>query len=577
MTRAKPLSLAAVGIALAATLLASLSSPAPAAAPAPPSAPAKLTWGDQGDGTFKNPILKADFSDPDVIRVGNDFYLVASDFAYVGIQVLHSTDLVNWKIIGQIFDKLTMAPKYDQMQGYGHGTWVPTMRYHNGEFYLYVCTPQDGLYMWHAKNPAGPWSETITVWAQPRLEDPCPFWDDDGTGYLIRGQVGAGPLFVHKLSPDGTKLLDEGKEVYRGNVSEGPKLFKRNGYYYICLPEGGVERGGQTMLRSKDIYGPYERKVVLVDGSPHQGSIVDLESGESWFIGFKSTGWLGRVAHLEPVKWGEDNWPTFGNDGKHVEQAPKPNLGPASKLTLINGQYSNLNTGSLSLIRVPPIIGLPDVNDEFASDKLAPIWQWNHNPINENWSLTEARGFLRLKAAPATGLAQARNTLTQKIWDEYGIVDVKLSTAKMADGQNAGLAFESGNQFGYVGVRQENGKRTVGTAAGTQPPGRGAPPAPVASAAAPFAGPEVADVIHLRGIYEQGNGATGRGTSFYSFDGKKFEAVPGTTTLFFSTASWKGARIALFSYGLNPGAADFDAFHYNFFSSRDALNVAQEK
>ena len=187
-----------------------------------------LTWGDQGDGTYRNPILKADYSDPDVIRVGDDFYLVASDFHFVGIQVLHSKDLVNWRIVGQVFDRLAMSPKYDEMKGYAEGTWAPSLRYHAGQFHLYVCTPHDGLFLFRARDPRGPWSMT-TVKKVDRWEDPAPFWDDDGKAYLVHGVLGAGPLLLHRMSPDGTRLLDDGVEIYRGPVAEGPKLFKRSG------------------------------------------------------------------------------------------------------------------------------------------------------------------------------------------------------------------------------------------------------------------------------------------------------------------------------------------------------------
>src|SRR5262245_3933425 len=221
-----------------------------------------LPWGDQGDGTFRNPILPADYSDPDVIRVGDDFYLVASDFHFMGIQVLHSRDLVNWRILARVADRLPIDPKYDAMTAYSQGTWAPTLRHRNGTFYIYVCTPRDGLLRYTAKDPAGPWTLTV-VKAVDQWEDPCPFWDDDGSAWLVHSKLGAGPLILHKMSADGAQLLDEGVEIYRGPVAEGPKLFKRNGWYYISLPEGGVERGGQTVLRSRDLRGPYERRIVL--------------------------------------------------------------------------------------------------------------------------------------------------------------------------------------------------------------------------------------------------------------------------------------------------------------------------
>lgn len=257
--------------------------------------------------------------------------------------------LINWEIIGQVFDKLTMAPKYDQLTGYAEGTWAPAIRYHNGEFCIYVCTPSEGLFMWHAKDPGGPWSQTVTVVSAPNWEDPCPFWDDDGTPYLVHSRKGAGPLILHKMSADGTKLLDDGKQIYQGPTAEGPKMFKRHGYYYISLPEGGVSVGGQTVIRSKEIYGPYERKEVLPNGSPHQGGLVELDNGQWWFISFKSTGYLGRICYLNPVRWGDDDWPVFGDNGKSVDTWKKPDVG-----------------------KVYPLMH-PQTSDEFSDKVLSPI------------------------------------------------------------------------------------------------------------------------------------------------------------------------------------------------------------
>ena len=212
-----------------------------------PPVPARvLSWGDQGDGTYKNPILKSDFSDPELLRVGDDFYLIASDFHFSTMQVLHSKDLVNWQYIGKVFDKLTMAPKYDQMKGYGEGTWAPAMRYHNGEFYIYVCTPYDGLFMWHTKDPAGPWSDTVTVKAVSMWEDPCPFWDDDGQAYLVHSQTKApAPSSSTKSPPTAPNSSTTAKKSIVAQNAEGPaKMQKRNGYYYISLPENGFANGG---------------------------------------------------------------------------------------------------------------------------------------------------------------------------------------------------------------------------------------------------------------------------------------------------------------------------------------------
>jgi beta-xylosidase len=482
-----------------------------------------LTWGDQGNGTFKNPILKSDFSDPDILRHGDDFYLIASDFHFVGMQILHSKDLVNWKIIGQVFSRLSMNRKYDEMKGYSQGTWAPAIRYHNGEFYIYVCTPADGLFMWHAKNPAGPWSETVTVKAIPRWEDPCPFWDDDGQAYLIHSYVGAGPLMLHKMSEDGTSLLDDGREIYRGNVAEGPKLYKRKGYYYISLPEGGVDTGLQAVLRAKNIYGPYERRQVFPPGSPHQGGLVELENGETWFVSFKSTGYLGRICYLNPVRWTDDDWPVFGDNGRPVDSWKKPNVGrvyPAS----------HQQTG-----------------DEFAGVTLSPVWQWNHNPISEGWSLTKRPGWLRLSAQPAATLNVARNTLTQKIWDNAGLIDVKMDASLMAEGQRAGFAFMCGGDFGWIGVGQEKGIRRLLWDQGEGPVLKN-------------------NAVWLRGIHD---GETAR--LLYSLDGKSYVDAGKAFRLFFRF--WKGARIAIFSFGAGGGSADFDYVHYAYDSTTKALGL----
>jgi len=486
-----------------------------------------LTWGDQGDGTYKNPILKTDFSDPDITRVGSDFYMVASDFHFVGMQVLHSNDLVNWQIIGQVFNKLTMdlstKHKYDQMTAYGEGTWAPSIRYHDGEFYVYVCTPYDGLFMWHTKNPAGPWSDTVTVKAIPQWEDPCPFWDDDGHAYLIHSHKGAGPLIVHKMSADGTTLLDDGQQIYMGKGAEGPKMYKRHGYYYVSFPEGGVATGGQVVIRSKNIYGPYERKQVLPDGSPHQGGMVELDNGQAWFISFKSTGWLGRVDYLNPVTWGADDWPVFGDNGKPVDQWKKPDVGATYP------------------------IERPETSDDFNEKTLRPIWQWNHNPelpYPFGGLLDDGLFFL---ARPADSIDHARNTLTQKIWDDSGVVDVKLEVSGGIRGGRAGLAFISGSTFNWVGAAGENAWQV-----GWQGSDNTAPL---------LEGRE----LWLRGTY---NGDTAK--LLYSLDGKNYVQAGPPVKLKF--ANWKGARVGLFCYqqGVNGDFvgpipdARFKYFHYRY-------------
>jgi beta-xylosidase len=477
-----------------------------------------LAWGDQGDGTYRNPVLKSDYSDPDLLRVEDEFYLIASDFHFSTMQVLHSRDLVNWQLCGKVFDRLTMGPKYDQMKAYGEGTWAPSLREHNGEFYIYVCTPYDGLFMWHAKNPAGPWSDTVTVKAVARWEDPCPFWDDDGQAYLVHGLKGAGPIIINRMSPDGTRLLDEGREVYRGQNAEGPKLQKRNGYYYISLPEGGFATGWQTMLRSRNIYGPYERQVVFASDGQHQGGFVELANGESWFICFKrmydAQQPMGRICYLEPVQWGEDDWPVFGDNGHPVTVWRKPSVG-----------------------RVYPI-ERPVTDDEFTSPVLGLQWQWNHNPLDDRWSLQERPGYLRLKASPAASFATARNTLTQKLWDDAGVVDTKFDLGGMAEGQRAGLAFMYGMKFGWIGVAQDGTGRKLEWDGGKGPALAG-------------------NTLWLRETYQ-----ADQAHFAYSLDGRAFTDAGVTFNLGY--ANWKGSRPALYSFGPHGGYVDVDYFHYSY-------------
>ena len=184
---------------------------------------AQTAWGDQGDGTYANPVLNADFSDPDVIRVGDRFYMVASDFHFMGMQVLESDDMVNWHYLSQIYNRID-EPGWDDNRHYGGGSWAPAIRYHNGRFYVYFCTPDEGLFMSTATDAHGPWTALHCVKAVPKWEDPCPVWDDKGNAYLGRSAHGAGPIILHRMSADGKQLLDDGDTIYTGPVAEGTKF-----------------------------------------------------------------------------------------------------------------------------------------------------------------------------------------------------------------------------------------------------------------------------------------------------------------------------------------------------------------
>ncbi|HAK76569.1 MAG TPA: glycoside hydrolase, partial [Runella sp.] len=331
----------------------------------------KVWVSDLGNGTYKNPVIDADYSDPDACRVGNDFYMVASSFdAIPGLPILHSNDLVNWKLIGHALKRQPPFDHFSKTQ-HGNGVWAPAIRYHKGEFYIYYPDPDFGIYLTKAKNPTGPWSAPLLVEGGKGLIDPCPFWDEDGQAYLAHGWAGSRAgiksiLTIKKMNPEGTAVLDEGIIVYDGHEKdptiEGPKLYKRNGYYYLFAPAGGVATGWQLVLRSKNVYGPYERKVVMAQGNtaingPHQGAWVDTPTGEDWFLHFQDKGVYGRVVHLQPMKW-VNNWPVIGIDndgdgnGDPVLSYKKPNVGKTYP------------------------IETPVESDEFDSIQLGLQWQW---------------------------------------------------------------------------------------------------------------------------------------------------------------------------------------------------------
>ena len=478
-----------------------------------------LAWGDQGDGTYRNPVINADFSDPDVIRVGERYYMVASDFHFLGMQVLESEDMVNWQYISQIYRRFD-EPGWDENRHYAGGSWAPAIRYHDGLFYVFFCTPEEGLYMSTAQDPHGPWSPLHLVQRVEKWEDPCPFWDTDGMAYLGRSKHGAGPIIVHRMSPDGRKLLDEGVTVYEGPIAEGTKWLKRNGWYYLVIPEGGVGTGWQTVLRSKNIYGPYERKIVLEQGStqingPHQGALVDTPDGQWWFYHFQETPVLGRVVHLQPVRW-QDDWPLMGIDydgngiGEPVASYSSPESGEARR-GLKNGL--TLRT-----------------SDDF-SDSIGLQWQWNHNPDDSHWSFTERSGFLTIHAQPADSLKLCRNMLTQKV---IGYQSESTTVVEATGDCYAGL-FCSGKLFTGVGLCkngvfiEQNGYRTL-----IQP------------------GSFTRLYLKITNDCEQN-----RHQYFYSTDGETY--LPACDPFPMRGGYWKGIRVGLFCYGPD-GMAHFDAF-----------------
>lgn len=406
---------------------------------------------DKGDGTYQNPILHADYSDPDIIRVGKEYYMTASSMNQVpGLPILHSKDLVNWELINYAIHEQLPVERFNKVV-HGGGAWAPAIRYHKGEYYIYYPDPDEGIWMVKAKNPAGKWSQPFMVKKVKGWIDPCPLWDEDGNAYLINGLAGSrsgmkSTLILSKMSPDGTKLLDDGVIVFDGHEKhptiEGPKLYKLNGYYYILAPAGGVGPGWQVAMRSKNIYGPYEDKVVLERGStgingPHQGALVDTPTGESWFIHFQDKDAYGRILHLQPVRW-DKNWPIMGVDydgngiGEPVSSWKKPHVGKGTSIVT------------------------PPESDEFNSNSLGLQWQWPANrQSNFAFSAGTSYGFLRLYNVPvpaeAKNLWDVPNLLTQKFpAPDFSVVTKCTFTARTED-EKTGLLI-MGSDYAYISI-----------------------------------------------------------------------------------------------------------------------------
>ena len=500
--------------------------------------------------TYRNPILYADYSDPDVIRVGRTYYMVASSFHFSpGIPILTSTDLVHWRIAGHVLPRLPFAPQYD-MPGphtltdaiskpvggtrYAGGVWAPSIRHHAGRFYVYFATPDEGVFMATAVKAEGPWSAPVKVIDQPLLEDPCPFWDDDGTAWLVHSRHGAGPLILHRMSPDGTRVLDAGTVIVEDKarlpILEGPKLYKRNGYYYILAPFGGVEKGAQVALRSRSIRGPYDQRVVLSQGTsalagPHQGGWVETPSGQGWFVHFNSTGAFGRITYLEPLVW-RDDWPMIGD--------PIPGTDGGQPVTGHAMPDTGLDTGS------PPSRDRLQDSDDFAAPRLGVQWEWNHNPDPRAWSLTARPGYLRLIAGRAEHLVTARNTLTQILQGPATRVTARIDAGRMAEGQRAGLSL-FGVRPSWIGLVREAGATRVTLASeGRETPG------------ATLTG----QVVDLRA--DVGPEQTVRYS--YSVDGGKSFRAFGDAIPLARFSWWKGSRPALFTFtrGTAGGSVDVD-------------------
>lgn len=432
------------------------------------------SWNPDKGTHYVNPVLNADYSDPDVCRVGDDFYMTSSSFAcFPGLQILHSTDLVNWEIIGaaltdypgpdwsderqwetlgQRLDTPSDPPPGPQewrtIPQHGNGVWAPAIRHHDGEFYIYCGDPDRGVFMVKTYDPRGKWDDPVWVVKAKGYIDPCPLWDEDGKAYLSHGCAGSraghkSVLFVAPMSPDGTRLLGQSRIVYDGHETqptiEGTKFYKHNGDYYIFSPAGGVPTGWQVVLRSKSPWGPYEERVVMAQGAsetngPHQGAWIDTPDGEHWFMHFQDKDAYGRVVHLQPMEWTADGWPVIGVDkdgdgvGEPVSKYRKPSL---------------KSSGTFQ----------PSERDDFDSVDLGLQWQW-HGVPSPYWYFLDARNSaLRLysvdQAEGWRNLGDSPNLLLQKTpADKFTV------TAKLRFIPNPQLK-EKGESCGFVLMGQD--------------------------------------------------------------------------------------------------------------------------
>ena len=496
---------------------------------------------DRGDGTYTNPVLYADYSDPDAVRVGDMFYMTASSFnAVPGLPILQSRDLVNWRLIGHALPALPPGDVFETPQ-HGKGPWAPAIRHHAGRFWIYFPEPDLGIYAVTATSPAGPWSEPALVKAGKGLIDPCPLWDDDGRVYLVhawaRSRAGfANVLTLNRLSADGLHAIDEGKVIVDGEqlpgyrTLEGPKIYKRNGEYWIFAPAGGVKTGWQSVFRSKSIAGPYEARIVLEQGStdingPHQGAWVDTPEGEHWFLHFQDLEAYGRVVHLQPMTWRADGWPVMGVDQDG------------------DGRGEPVRTWKKPRQAVPASIEAPPTSDEFDGTGLGLQWQWQANPRREWMSLSASPGSLRLFAQPAPAaesIWMSSNLLLQKFPAPAFTATAALDHLHAAPGESAGLVV-FGQDYAWVGLKKgDTGSRlvlSVSNGART-----GAPEREVASL--PGRGPRV----YLRVTVSAGGrcrfSASDDNVRFIPI-GDEFIARPGV---------WVGAKVGLFAIAA-PGSA----------------------
>lgn len=516
---------------------------------------------DEGNGMYRNPVLHADYSDPDVCAVGEDYFLTASSFNCTpGLPILHSKDLVNWKIVNYALKKVEPVEYYNEPR-HGKGVWAPSIRFHGGMYYIYWGDPDFGIFMVKTRDPYGEWDAPVLVKAGKGMIDPCPLWDDDGRVYLAHAWAGSRAKFnsvltVCEMNKEGTAVISDPVLVFDGNdgvnhTIEGAKFYKRNGFYYLFAPAGGVVSGWQLVMRSKNVYGPYEARIVMAQGKtdingPHQGGWVDTPAGESWFLHFQDKGAYGRVLHLNPMKWVND-WPVIGVDkdgdgcGDPVSRYRKPKIGKTYP------------------------IETPVESDEFDTRKLGLQWEWHAN-YQDVFGFTTNMGYVRIYGHELSphfkNFWEVPNLLMQKFPAEEFTATAKLKVSAKDDGQLSGLII-MGWDYSWIGVEKQGEKfllkqavckdaeqgnlEQVSTLAVLEPSRK--------FEAGLF--PNYEREIYIR--VHVGKGAYCRFS--YSLDGKKFTEAG---TLFKARqGKWIGAKVGMFSvtpHGKERGWVDVDWF-----------------
>ena len=411
---------------------------------------------DEGNGMYRNPVLHADYSDPDVCAVGEDYFLTASSFNCTpGLPILHSKDLVNWKIVNYALKKVEPVEYYNEPR-HGKGVWAPSIRFHEGMYYIYWGDPDFGIFMVKTRDPYGEWDKPVLVKAGKGMIDPCPLWDDDGRVYLAHAWAGSRAKFnsvltVCEMNKEGTAVISDPVLVFDGNdgvnhTIEGAKFYKRNGFYYLFAPAGGVVSGWQLVMRSKDVYGPYEARIVMAQGKtdingPHQGGWVDTPAGESWFLHFQDKGAYGRVLHLNPMKWVND-WPVIGVD--------KDGDGCGDPVS----RYRKPKTDKTYPIETPV------ESDEFDTRKLGLQWEWHAN-YQDVFGFTTNMGYVRIYGHELSphfkNFWEVPNLLMQKFPAEEFTATAKLKVSAKDDGQLSGLII-MGWDYSWIGVEKQEEK-----------------------------------------------------------------------------------------------------------------------